>query len=252
MRMDFSEFTTSSFKKFCQELPQPGEIWEVSRVARSPLQFSTQEQQNLYSKSARRFLGEDSTPRYVMIVKEPEPAVEQQNKWQVISVMLLSVETSFLSDVDLLIPSHLSGVGQDLLAETWHVLPMLACNLSRLIGQRLSRKVYDLLLTVGDHYHGLVDEAPLLAQIQLLGLEMGITSAKQQPEIQAFHQQEEAWSDVLIVPVAAYRTYIKTMKLTNAILDEALQLAVLQKLVEDKKTARLDFRLKQDKKTQEC
>jgi hypothetical protein len=45
---------------------------------------------------------------------------------------------------------------------------------------------------------------------------------------------------------------MKTMKLTNAILDGALQLVVLQKLIEDKKTARLDFKLRQDKRTQEC
>jgi hypothetical protein len=159
-----------------------------------------------------------------MIVKEPEPAVEQEKEWQIVSVMLLSLQTNFLSNVDLLIPSNISGVGRDLLAQTWHVLPMLARNLSHPVGQRLSRKVYDVLLTVGDYHHGLVDEPPSMQEIQLLGLKVGAVSAEQQPEIQAFHRQEEAWTDVLRVPLAAYRTYLQTMKLTGAILDAALQL----------------------------
>ncbi len=39
-----------------------------------------------------------------------------------------------------------------------------------------------------------------------------------------FHHQESAWSEVLSVPVAAYHTYLKAIGLTNALLDEALQL----------------------------
>lgn len=165
----------------------------------------------------------NSPPRYVMIVREPEPAVEQDEDWQIISVMLLSMQTEFLSNVDLVIPANISGIGQDLLAQTWHVLPMLARNLSHLVGQRLSRKVYDVLLNVGDYHHRLVDEAPSMQEIQSSGLKVGAVLA-QQPEIQAFHRQEEAWSDILRVPLAAYHTYLKTMRLTDAILNEALQL----------------------------
>ena len=150
--------------------------------------------------------------------------VAPQEEWQVVSVMLLSEETDFLSDVDLLIPREVSGVGQDLLAETWHVLPMLACNLLQPVGQRLSREIYDVLLSVGDYHYGLVDQAPSTQEIQVLGLISADVSIRQQPEIQGFHQQEEAWSDVLSVPLAAYRTYLKAMKLTDAVLEEALQL----------------------------
>jgi len=219
MRINFIESTTSSFSTLNQQSPNPGEIWELSRFVRSPLQFSSQEQQNLYSDSARKFLGGNSSPRYVMIVREPEPVVEQEAEWQIVWVMLFSLNTSFLNNVDVLIPSNISGIGQDLLAETWNVQAMLACNLSHSVGQRLSREVYDLLLTVGDYYHGLVDEAPSMQEIHLLGLKVEAVSTKQQEEIQAFHRQEEAWSDVLKVPLAAYRTYLKTMKLTDAILD---------------------------------
>lgn len=67
-------------------------------------------------------------------------------------------------------------------------------------------------------------EVPLKQEIEALGLGIATVSVKQQPKIQEFHQQEEAWSEVLSVPVAAYHTYLKAIGLTNALLGEALQL----------------------------
>lgn len=224
MRLDFSKSTSPNRQEFGLPTPKPGEIWEVNRFVRSPLEFSKQEQQNLYSETAQRFLQGNSPPRYVMIVREPEPLVDPQEEWQVVSVMLLSGETNFSSDVNLLVPREISGIGRDVLAETWHVLLMLTCNLWQRVGQRLSREIYDVLLDVGDCYHGSIEQAPSYQEIQALGLQVGTLWTEQQPEIQAFHQQEEAWSDVLSVPVAAYRTYLKAMKLTDAILEEALKL----------------------------
>lgn len=223
MHIDLNALTSPGRQNFDQEQLKPGSIWELSRCVQSPLKFSSIEQQSLYSDSARRFLNGNSPPRYVMTVKEAEPAVQDED-WQIVFVMLLSVQTEFLSNVDLVIPSKVSGVGQDLLAQTWHILPMLARNLSHPVGQRLTREVYEVLLSVGDYHHGLVDEAPSRQEIQSSGLKVGAVWAEQQPEIQAFHQQEEAWSDVLQVPLAAYHTYLKTTKITEAILDEALQL----------------------------
>ncbi|MEQ8956575.1 MAG: hypothetical protein RLP02_01425, partial [Coleofasciculus sp. C2-GNP5-27] len=66
----------------------------------SPLEFSGQEQQNLFPDAARRFLAGNSPPRYVMIVKEPESPVAAEAEWQVVSVMVLSLNTDFLSSVD--------------------------------------------------------------------------------------------------------------------------------------------------------
>jgi hypothetical protein len=203
---------------------KPGAIWEISRRVQSPLEFDTKEQQNLYPDAAQNFLTGNSPPRYVMIVNEPESPLAPEEEWRIVCVMLLSVKTDRLSDVDILIPSQVSGLGQDLLAETWNVLPMLTCNLSHFVGRRLSRQVYDVLLDVGDYYNGLIDEPPTIQEIQLLGLQVGALSAKQQPEIQAFHQQESDWAAILQEPVAAFRTYIKTMKVTEAIFDIALQL----------------------------
>ncbi|MFB2978393.1 hypothetical protein [Microseira sp. BLCC-F43] len=216
-------------KDFGQEFnpptPQPGEIWELSRYLRSPLLFSKEEQQQLYSEAARRFLEAKSPPRYVTIVNSPDPPLDPEAESQVVSVMLMSPETNFLSDVDLLIPQEISGIGQDLLAETWHILPMLTCNLLQPVGRRLSREIYDLLMTVGDYYLGLVDAAPSPQEIQALGLKIAPISTSEQPEIQVFHRQEQAWSDVLLVPLAAYRAYFKGMKLTEVVLNEYLQIS---------------------------
>ena len=76
--------------------------------------------------------------------------------------MLLSGETDFVSDVDLLIPATISGLGEDLLAETWHVIPALTSNLLQPVGNRLSRQIYDYLLTVRDDHYGLGEELPVI------------------------------------------------------------------------------------------
>ncbi|MBW4612236.1 MAG: hypothetical protein KME21_02955 [Desmonostoc vinosum HA7617-LM4] len=205
-------------------IPQPGEIWEVNRIVQSPLEFSSQEQQKLYSASVQSFLAGKSPPRYVMIVKEPVATVEKHEQWLIVSVMFLSVNTDFLSDVDLLIPATISGVEQDLLAETWHIIPALVCNLLHPVGKILSRQIYDLLLTVGDYNHGLVNELPKISEILSLGLTNSSLSTTNNSKIQDFHEQEKVWSDILTVPVAAYHTYLKSMKLANTVIDELLRL----------------------------
>jgi hypothetical protein len=205
-------------------IPQPGEIWEVNRLVQSPIEFSSAEQQTLYSSSVQRFLAGNSPPRYVMIVKEPEPPIETEDQWLIVSVMILSVKTEFLSDADLLITTGISGLEQDLLAETWNVVPALACNLLQPVGKRLTREIYNHLLMIGDYYHGLVDEQPSASVTHSLRLIRGSLDAVKDLAIQEFHKQEEAWSDVLTVPVAAYYSYLKSIKFTNAVLDEALDL----------------------------
>jgi hypothetical protein len=214
----------SNRQGFNMPIPQPGEIWEVSRLVQSPIEFSSAEQQTLYSSSVQRFLAGNSPPRYVMIVNEPETSTETQEQWSVVSVMLLSVKTEFLSDADLLITTEISGLEQDLLAETWNVVPALACNLLKPFGKRLTRQIYDYLLALGDYYHGLIHEPPVISEIQHLGLVSGSLFAAKDSRIQDFHKKEEAWSDVLTMPVAAYQTYLESIKFTNAVLDEALDL----------------------------
>jgi hypothetical protein len=204
--------------------PQPGEIWQVNYLVQSPLTFDRQEQQILYSSLALSFLTGNSPPRYVMIVKEPEIFEEIEDQWLIVYVMLLSGETDFINNMDLLIPANISGLEQDLLAETWHIIPALVCNLIQPVGKRLSRQIYDYLLTVRDYHHGLVDQLPATTKTQPLGFTSESLHSTSNSKIQDFHEAEKAWSDVLTVPVAAYYTYLKSINFTNAILNEALQL----------------------------
>jgi hypothetical protein len=237
MDIDLNQFAAFSNQKANLLAPQPGQIWELRRTPTNPLsKFNRKEQQKQYPNMTRKFLQGNSSPRYVMIVKEPELSDQTEVGWQIVSIMLLSKEVQFLSDVDLLVPSHVSGLQQDMLAETWHVLPMLVHNLLRPVGQRLSRRIYDLLLTVGDYYHGLVDEPLSTLMIQQVGLIVGSSSAEE-PQIQAFHEREEDWSDVLRIPLYDHPTYSRAIKLTERILDEALR---VQKEVAETAASKLD------------
>ncbi|MCF4967455.1 DUF1822 family protein [Nostoc sp. CMAA1605] len=206
--------------------PQPGEIWEISRHLQYYGEFSPTAENQFYSTAAQSFLRGETPPRYVMIITEPEA--------EIVSVMVLSTETNFISDINLLIPAQISGSAQDLLAETWHVQPMLVSNLLQPVGQRLSRKIYDVLLTVGDYYHGLVDQQLENHHIEKLGLKLNATTSLDINKITLFHQQEQDWSDVLTISVAAYHTYIKTVNFTDKILQE--QIDIEQELAEFEST----------------
>jgi hypothetical protein len=199
-------------------MPQPGEIWQLCRSVQSPLPLSDEEQRSQYPDAVLQFLAGKTPPRYVMVVTEPEPA---DAEWQTVSVMMLSVKTEYMSAVDLVIPAELSGVGRDLIAETWHIQRGLVCNLSAAGGYRLSRQLYDLLMSVGDRHYNLIDQAPTPAELQSAGLQVGLLPATD-PRIQRFHQQEREWCRVLNLPVAAYRAFCKSMQLTSRILEEAL------------------------------
>jgi len=227
VRINFNQFTSPPEQQFEHKSPLPGEIWEISPFVQSPLEFSKEEQQRLYSEVARSFLEGNSPPRYAMIVTEPESPEPGEEDWTVISVMLFSEQTSFLSDVDILVPTKVSGMKQDLLALTWQVQPMLTVNLAQSLGQRLSREIYDTLLNIGDYYHGLVEKPPTRQEIESLGLQIRAVKSSPSPTplfFAEFHQQEEAWTDVLKVPLDAYRTYQRTMKFTGEIVDAALEL----------------------------
>ncbi|MHC0068892.1 hypothetical protein ACWATR_39535, partial [Nostoc sp. UIC 10890] len=66
-------------------LPQPGEIWELSRQIRYYQDFFSIQENKLYSNQALSFLRGNTPPRYVMIVTQPES--------EIVHVMVLSVET---------------------------------------------------------------------------------------------------------------------------------------------------------------
>ncbi|MDY6805038.1 MAG: hypothetical protein SXA11_14700, partial [Cyanobacteriota bacterium] len=203
----------------------PGQIWELDRSLNAPLEFSPQDRQRLYPETARRFLAGEGLPRYVAIAKEPERAIAErpggllapEEPWAVLQVLLLSPETDRLSDINILIPSAISGMGRDLLALTGRVLPMLSCNLSRLVGRRLSPSVCHALLN-----RDRSDDSNL-ASIESLGLGVGSSESRLLPEMQEFHRRESEFAAVLEVPVAAYRTYEKAIAISEVLLDLAFE-----------------------------
>ena len=194
----YSNFAHSPHSKLTTP-PQPGEIWKLGEFAAIPTNTSGLQ-----------------IDRAVMIVREVEPIPVYGEGIQKVAVMLLSNQTEFLSDSDVVIPAALSGWEQDLLAETWHIFDLFAHSLLQQVGHRLSRQVYDLLLDIGDYYHGLITAPPSILDILQAGLVIGKDASTS--TIQAFHQQEVDWRRKLPVPFATETA----LQLTEIILDTAL------------------------------
>ncbi len=176
--------------------PQPGEIWEV----------------DLHLPQDRLGLA-----RYVAIVREPQSADPA-----VCSAMLLSTETKYLSEVDILIPPVCSGLDRNILAETWNVGNLSIEILERRVGKRLSRSIYDLLLSIGDAAAGVSIDVPSIAAIRTLGLDI----APAQTASDAFHQRERVWLQ-RFDPVSIART-AKLVQLAAIIERESLDLMRLR------------------------
>lgn len=206
--------------------PQPGEIWEVRHVPRYPVDCCIDGCEVLYSHEARSFINSGLPSHYVMIItnqQEDNDVLVTQSKGGeevcgIVSVMVLSTEINYLSDVDLLIPSEISGLERNLLAQTWLVEEMLVCNLLQSVGKRISYQVYEILLNVGDYFHGLIDIPPRKSDIKSLGIGIGNEYSS------AFHKQEIAWSDVLTVPTIIFKKTLKGMAIVEKVLDEACKL----------------------------
>lgn len=53
--VSLSKFTYNMRQKCIPNQPQPGEIWEVSRSIHCPVEFSSEQQHQLYSDAAKQF-----------------------------------------------------------------------------------------------------------------------------------------------------------------------------------------------------
>lgn len=145
------------------DLPQPGEIWAV--IGSDP---------------------DDS--HWVTIVREP-----QSEDGASCAVMLLSAAIEYLSDANILIPPPISGLEIDILAETWNVERLPLTCLKKQVGRRLSRQIYDLLLSIGDAALGLAFTRPSTAEIRSLGLlVLPDRSTCHDRRLQHFHDRERA------------------------------------------------------------
>lgn len=200
-----------------QPLAKPGEIWQVTQTPLSPLEFSEAEKVQLYTKTAQDFLNGKSVYPYVLILEEPKFPAPDEEDWQIVLVMVLSPEIEQVSDVNLVIPTSISGFHQSLLAETWHTLPMLSCNLQDKPIGKVSQEITELLIGLSNYPEQTTEEAQLLTQIKSSGIIIG--EPRQNSE--AFEQQERDWADVLTIPFKAYWKYYRSLKFTENLLNEA-------------------------------
>ncbi|BAZ39545.1 hypothetical protein NIES4101_54990 [Calothrix sp. NIES-4101] len=159
--------------------PKPGEIWEIRRVPQVPIDLDITDYEVLYSDVARSFIQGYASSRYVIIITEPDAC-------QIVTVMLLSGEINYSSNVNILISRELSGLEQDFLAETWLVVEMFVCNLLAAVGQRLSLELYHYLMDVSDNNQQLSREC-----------------------VSAFCQQELDFTDIFHIPMNIYHHYQK-------------------------------------------
>ncbi len=165
--------------------PLPGEIWEL----------------NIEEES-------QASKRHIAIVREP-----QSDNPLVFSAMLLSTKVGYLSNIDILIPVAISGLDRDILAETWNVGVLPVDLLSRRVGNRLSREIYDLLLSIGDVNRGISVDLPSMTSIlkkrgsanEKLGLRTVDRANSSSQAINNFHQQENLWLQSLN-PIAIANT----------------------------------------------
>jgi Protein of unknown function (DUF1822) len=179
--------------------PKPGEIWEIRRIPQIPYDVDITDYECLYSNIARSFIRGESSQRYVMIVAESDDCL-------VLTVMLLSSGINYFSDVNVLISQEISGLEQDLFAETWLVTEMLVCNLVKPVGWRLSYELYNYLMDKGEEF-----------QDTILNLE----------NASIFHRQELDFTDIFYIPINIYRNYQKyldNINITESLLNDALLL----------------------------
>jgi Protein of unknown function (DUF1822) len=149
--------------------PMPGEIWAVNNDA------SFDE-------------GADSV-RYLMVIKEARVLASK-----LVSVMVLSEDIRSLSDKNILIPPEISGLRVQVLAQTANIGKISIEHLQFKIGNRLSRQIYDLLLSIGDGDRGVVTNPPFQQEIASLGLQITTEIDREnRSSIQKFDLHERAW-----------------------------------------------------------
>lgn len=140
---------------------------------------------------------------------------------------LSTPQPDILSHADVLLPAHLSGLDHDVIAETWHIVPMLVTQLWHPAGHRLSSILYNYLMDIGDvvfnKTHPPVSSKNPPTPARPLAVIPGI-HPRSHPLVQAFHQFEQQWSEVLRLPITACYMQFERLAKTASIMDKAIQL----------------------------
>ena len=178
--------------------PQPGEIWVIN--CDRPLRYA-----QIINESLDFDLGRSYPIDSTKIVADDA----------IMSIMLLSLETQYLSDVDLLIPARISGLDIDLLAETWNVEYVSISSLAYPTGKRLSHDIYNVLLSVGDRYYN-----PAVAEVPNQDLhDLGLEIGSKLPSCDNFHRQEQAWIRSIAIDLGIIDLMTETMAVEREFID---------------------------------
>lgn len=165
------------------------------------------------------------------------------------SETLMPLPQSELSHADVVLPAHISGLNQDVIAETWHIMPMLMSQLLQSAGKRLPSQLYHELMDRGDAVLGETNysspspdaaaspasntapSTPLSNSMSIINsgpgnpwrIKTGLHSLDH-PQVQRFHQSEKQWSEILRVPMTACYMQFEELARTESILNKATEL----------------------------
>lgn len=247
--------------------PQPGEIWRIHRDLANVLPSSCTIESDLLSEPALRFLEGHGSPRHVMIVgdirllshyslvldgqisgegnrleaSEPDRLARglQDQHWVTAMVFGNSLNSltlkepprngtlTPLSKVDVLIPAALSGLNHPVIAETWHIVPVLITQLCCAEGHRFSSTLYNHLMEIGDTqfksslHRPNADGSDQAIPSVALSTE-DISSPLSPSQIQSFHHYEQEWSEVLRLPITVCQIQLEQLKTAASIINRAM------------------------------
>ncbi|MEM9218067.1 MAG: hypothetical protein AAGD25_27460 [Cyanobacteria bacterium P01_F01_bin.150] len=259
-------------------MPNPGEIWRIQQKIPDLASGSAPLNHHLFSQPARRFFNGDGPIRHVMIVGDVYPlsayssmmdsallAVDQTTAqladylafdllpqgWVTVMVLdssqhleepnddtLVTSGPKALSHADAWIPSCLSGLDHNVIAETWHIVPMLVNQLWYPTGNRLDFLIYNYLLDIGDPVLSTVNP---LSHLSPPAFSQGLAQngphpplfplniapgphPVSSPQVQSFHHVEKQWSEVLRLPITACYMQFEQLLQTTSMIDRACYL----------------------------
>ncbi|MBE9011998.1 NACHT domain-containing protein [Pseudanabaenaceae cyanobacterium LEGE 13415] len=186
----------------------PGQIWRLRTEFYHTLNPYQQEVRAAatHPSTQNRYWQSIDLPEFVMVVREPDQDSED------LTVLPLSSRTEFVSDYDLIVPTAISGLDREVLAETWHTFLIPLSYLFEKVGIRFDQATYNLIMDVGDAYHELEKARPDLKMIEAAGLRSQIAlTHEQQHQVERFREQEQCWSDLLKIPIDEHQDYLRSI-----------------------------------------
>lgn len=128
---------------------------------------------------------------------------------------------------DILLPTPLSGLNHPVIAETWHIVPVLLTQLYRAEGHRLSSTLYNHLMDIGDTLINPSIAPAHIANTPTPLSDLGIQETcgpLSRSQIQAFHHNEQQWSEVLRLPITVCQMQLERLNTASSMINRAMWL----------------------------